>query len=442
MIGFGLDALSVIFELLIYQFFFHHFFGKPRFSKAVMVLVYGAVGSISLGVSQMNLSDDIHTACYFVIILGLALCYPGQLIIKLFIPFLFQAIGMMVERCCYLILTPVRIALQSYGTELQQFEYFVGIVLSNLTILLILRLLTSYQGYLFLRRQNISFPLYFVVLFFFPLMILYIIDQFSLLSAQAGALGWQTVWVVLLLTVIAIAFFFLFDAMLQAIYNRQQMDLLRKQLAQEQEYHAILLNKHQQLQELRHDSRKHFETVAGLLKNGHTDDALAYAQQQSGKLALTAVVQTGVPLLDTILTLKAEQAQQAGVQFESYVSVQLQPENIALDDLASLLTNGLDNALEAVQNIEDPRRRKIWCRLVQDGSYLHITVRNTVARPVVIAGNIIATTKADKKLHGFGMGIIKRVTEKYDGSYQFSCQHNVFTLKIMLLLDNIKSCKI
>ncbi len=45
MIGFGLDALSVIFELLIYQFFFHHFFGKPRFSKAVMVLVYGAVGS-------------------------------------------------------------------------------------------------------------------------------------------------------------------------------------------------------------------------------------------------------------------------------------------------------------------------------------------------------------------------------------------------------------
>lgn len=29
MIGFGLDALSVIFELLIYQFFFHHFFGKP-----------------------------------------------------------------------------------------------------------------------------------------------------------------------------------------------------------------------------------------------------------------------------------------------------------------------------------------------------------------------------------------------------------------------------
>lgn len=133
-----------------------------------------------------------------------------------------------------------------------------------------MRLLTSYQGYLFLRRQDIPFPLYFVVLFFFPLMILYIIDQFSLLSAQAGALGWQTVWVVVLLTVIAIAFFFLFDAMLQTMYNRQQMDLLRKQLAQEQEYHAVLLNKHQQLQELRHDSRKHFETVAGLLKNGHT----------------------------------------------------------------------------------------------------------------------------------------------------------------------------
>lgn len=138
----------------------------------------------------------------------------------------------------------MRIALQSYGAEWQLFHYFIGIVLSNLTILLVLRLLSGYQGYLFLRRQDIPFPLYFVVLFFFPLMILYIIDQFSLLSAQAGVLGWQTVWVVLLLTMIAIAFFFLFDAMLQTMYNRQQMDLLRKQLAQEQEYHAILLNKH------------------------------------------------------------------------------------------------------------------------------------------------------------------------------------------------------
>lgn len=441
MIGFGLDALSVIFELLIYQFFFHHFFGKPRFSKAVMVLVYGAVGVASLWLSVADISNDLQVIGYFAVIIILAFCYSERIFIKIFIPFLFQAIGMVVENCYSVILFPVKEAAQIYGQSGQQFYYFIGIVLSNLTILLILRLLTSYQGYLFLRRQDIPFPLYFVVLFFFPLMILYIIDQFSLLSAQAGALGWQTVWVVVLLTVIAIAFFFLFDAMLQTMYNRQQMDLLRKQLAQEQEYHAVLLNKHQQLQELRHDSRKHFETVAGLLKNGHTDDALAYAQQQSGKLALTAVVQTGVPLLDTIFTLKAEQAQQAGVQFESYVSVQLQPENIALDDLASLLTNGLDNALEAVQNIEDPQHRKIWCRLVQDGSYLHITVRNTVARPVVIAGNTIATTKADKKLHGFGMGIIKRVTEKYDGSYQFSCQHNVFTLKIMLLLDNIKSCK-
>ncbi len=435
MIDFLLNILSVSFELLIYFFFFRHFFGKPRFTKPVMALCYLLVGMISLCLSLIDVSDMLQRIGYITVIIGLALCYHGQIFIKLFVPFLFQAIGMMTERCCYLLLSPVREALQNYGAEWQSFEYFIGIILSNLIILLILRLLCSYKEYMFLQKEDIQFPFYFPILFLFPLMILFIIDQLSLLAVKAGAVNVATVLAVLLLTMITIVFFFGFDGLLKAIHNRQQMELLHKKLEQEQEYHTILLNKHQQFQELRHDTRKHFETVAGLLKNGHASDALAYAQQQSGKLALTSAVQTGVPLLDTILTIKAEQARQVHAKFESYVSVQVTPNSMALDDLASLLSNALDNALEAVQKIELLEQRKIWCRLVQDGKYLHITVRNTVAQPVTIIDNTVATTKADKRLHGFGVNIIKRMAKKYNGSYQLNCAHNVFTLQVMLLLN-------
>lgn len=158
MIGFGLDALSVIFELLIYQFFFHHFFGKPRFSKAVMVLVYGAVGVASLWLSVADISNDLQVIGYFAVIIILAFCYSERIFIKIFIPFLFQAIGMVVENCYSVILFPVKEAAQIYGQSGQQFYYFIGIVLSNLTILLILRLLTSYQGYLFCADRIFPFP--------------------------------------------------------------------------------------------------------------------------------------------------------------------------------------------------------------------------------------------------------------------------------------------
>ena len=62
-------------------------------------------------------------------------------------------------------------------------------ILSNLIILLILRLLCSYKEYMFLQKEDIQFPFYFPILFLFPLMILFIIDQLSLLAVKAGAVN-------------------------------------------------------------------------------------------------------------------------------------------------------------------------------------------------------------------------------------------------------------
>ena len=103
-----------------------------------------------------------------------------------------------------------------------------------------------------------------------------------------------------------------------------------------------------------------------------------------------------------------------------------------MDDLASLCSNALSNAVEAVEQIADPAQRKIWCSIAQDKQYLHIAVRNTTARDVPVIDNMVETTKADKILHGFGLKIIRQITETYNGTYTLQCKNRMFTVQITL----------
>ena len=432
MIRLTIDAIAIILELIIYYYFFKHFLGKPRFSRKIMLALYIVTGLLSFCLSYFPIYRFVQIWGYCLIIVLLAMCYEGQIFMKVFMPFLFQVVSMMVERSYTAILLPLKQAVQIYGETGSNIYYFTGVTLSNLTILLLVWILSSCHDYLFLKKIDIELPKYFSILFMFPVCMLFMIDQVVLLVVRTGSIDFITVFPVVLLTLLTVAFFFTFDWMLQSLQNKKHVELLHSQLEQEQNYHAILLSKHQQFQRLRHDMKQNFSNIAGLIKNQQYNEALEYAQQQSGQLASLAVIETGLPLLDTILTTKEEQAKQIGVQIQSYVSADWQDSEIEISDLASLCANVLDNAIEAVMQIKQPESRKIWCNILQENQYLHIVVRNTTAGDVKIVNNDIVTTKEDKTLHGYGLKIIRSVTDKYQGTLSLQYKDNLFALKVLL----------
>lgn len=435
MIRFSIELLAIILELLIYLVFFHDFFGKARFSTPVMTLIYISIGAISMVVSYFPVPDMVQTISYIGTIMLLGLCYQGQLFVKLFVPFLFQIASINVEQSMAMILGPMRIAVELYGEAGFNLYYFTGVVLSNLTILLLVKLLANGRDYLFIKRQDIDYPVYFVVLFAVPLCLFYCIERMAELIARIGDFSLSMILPVLLLTMLITAFLLLFDILLQSLERKRQIELLGKQLELEQQYHAILLDKHQQFQGLRHDMKQNMSNIANLIKNEHFTEAMQYAQQQSGQLAQTSVVETGHPLLDSILTVKETQANQSGIQMQTYVSAELQQISVDVSDIVSICSNALTNAIEAVSQITQPDARKIWFHLTQDESYLHIVVRNTTAGEVKIQNNTIPTTKADKTTHGFGLQIIQRITAKYEGTCTLDYHNQMFSIKIILPLN-------
>ena len=86
MILIAIDVLAIVLELIIYYFFFKHFFGKPHFSKNSMLAIYVAVGLYSFGVSYFSVPDIVQTVSYLAVIVLLAFCYEGALVVKIVVP--------------------------------------------------------------------------------------------------------------------------------------------------------------------------------------------------------------------------------------------------------------------------------------------------------------------------------------------------------------------
>ena len=92
-------------------------------------------------------------------------------------------------------------------------------------------------------------------------------------------------------------------------------------------------------------------------------------------------------------------------------------------DMVVLLSNLLDNAIEACQQY-DKGDKAIHVMAVAQQDFF-ISVRNT-SEPVVIISGSIPTTKPEPQMHGFGLANIQLILEKYSGEYTMFYENGWF----------------
>ena len=99
--------------------------------------------------------------------------------------------------------------------------------------------------------------------------------------------------------------------------------------------------------------------------------------------------------------------------------------NLSFDasDIVVLLSNLLDNAIEACQQY-DKGDKAIHVMAVAQQDFF-VSVRNT-SEPVVIINGSIPTTKPEPQMHGFGLANIRLILEKYSGEYTMFYENGWF----------------
>lgn len=85
-------------------------------------------------------------------------------------------------------------------------------------------------------------------------------------------------------------------------------------------------------------------------------------------------------------------------------------------DLTSLLSNILDNAIEAAKSTSEKMIDLSINRV--NGSDMLTCVNSSDMKPVSVSG-ILKTTKSDKTFHGMGTKSIRRIVNKYKGEYEW-----------------------
>lgn len=101
-------------------------------------------------------------------------------------------------------------------------------------------------------------------------------------------------------------------------------------------------------------------------------------------------------------------------------------------DLYSLFGNAIDNAIEAVEKLNDSSRKTINVLVKTINNFMSIRFENYYEGKIQFEKNgLPSTTKENKQNHGIGLKSMQSLVEKYGGNMIISTKENVFSISIL-----------
>lgn len=178
---------------------------------------------------------------------------------------------------------------------------------------------------------------------------------------------------------------------------------------------------------LRHDMRLFLSSLSVCIDSGDEAKAREMIASYASVIEGTRLVRfCGNDTINYVLSDFAAKCQAHNVYFNYSVKL----EQLDVDELlfASILSNALDNALNAQKELP-PEQRRIRLLLKTLDEKLLLSVENPVAQTPVFADGLPVT---DKKGHGCGTQSIRHITQRLGGNCQFTTQNGQFILRVIL----------
>lgn len=169
---------------------------------------------------------------------------------------------------------------------------------------------------------------------------------------------------------------------------------------------------------LRHDMKNHISVLKGLYNSGKMNELKDYLDEISSAINETqAAVFTGNEIADFILADKISLAQASGA--EIVVDGSLSGLAIPSAALCAILSNLLDNSIEAVKKLPENKRR-IDFSAKRTGRFFYIAIKNLSAEYVEVSREIISS-KSDSKNHGLGLKSARKAVNSCGGTLELNC---------------------
>lgn len=207
----------------------------------------------------------------------------------------------------------------------------------------------------------------------------------------------------------------------ESFYLDKQVSLLEQEIHLLNQYVKEARTRFLKTKSFRHDIKNHITVIKELLQNNKTESALRYMGDMETQISdMSFPVNTNNPVLDILLENKLGLALSRQISVECSLAVPY-PSEINDIDFCIVLSNALDNAISACEQLEHNMQKFIHITGKAQGSFLMIEISNSF-----MGKNAVN--------RGTGIANINAVAEKYNGAMNIHTEGNVFTLSVLFII--------
>ena len=249
----------------------------------------------------------------------------------------------------------------------------------------------------------------------------------------ARTLSWRSLVAAIVLLLINVSVFSLYDRMIHLMQERHTALLIEKQNKAYQQQLQFMQQSQMRLRFLRHDMKNHLFQIKHFLETNDMEGMYTYINDLEDNLDLTqSITYTQHEAINSILNYKLLPLRTDGVALE--VDVQL-PDQLTypIFDLNVLLGNLLDNAIEATALVTPKENQKITLKMKERFGALQLQVGNRFNSNIVPKSG---THKSDKINHGLGLKSVQEIVRRHHGKMWIVPEKDWFEINIILYDSN------
>lgn len=231
-----------------------------------------------------------------------------------------------------------------------------------------------------------------------------------------------------LLAVLAL-FYAMFLVMANSLNRNAKLQQENHFLSLQRARYENLISAIEETRHARHDLRHHFTQLAALAEDGKLEQIRQYLSKAQETIPNLDMHFSENRAADSVIGHYCALARREDIPFYSQINL---PGELSVDemDMCLVLSNLLENALEASLRTEKENRQIKVEAYMHSGRLLLIQVENTFGGEIKEKDGVFQSSK--RKGNGVGIQSVRRIAEKNGGGSTFTYENGTFTAKVML----------
>lgn len=403
---------------------------KENFSKKIFVVLI-IIQSIILRYSNVKWGNVSIKVFLLILILTLVICkmFYKIAILKLVKTVILYIISMfIIEVIIFFILTSLFNLSSGILLEQRSLYRIVGIFISKTIVFF---MVVAVARYLQTRKVKVEpYSILALIMMLLSLSVFFIsADIYSLTDNDN-----KVMYIMIITSVLAII------NIITLIIIRKVIEISEKETTwklTKKEYQNLVAyldkyqNLHNEIKALKHDFTNHIISIREIAEKENNKSIIKYTKELLYlENEISKIIDIDNKVVSALINYKNNYIKERNIKFNFNIDI---PKNTNIEqlDLAIILGNLLDNAIEACSIVQE-NKRYINLNIKYKFGKTSIIMENSMLGNIKMDNNKIITSKKDKENHGYGLLNIRRTVEKYEGIMKLKDEGDKFIIEILI----------